>query len=603
MKDSTEISVKVNSLPHVTINDFPDICLKDTMYIVTKGTPDGGILYIDDKDTTRFNPINLGTGTHKIKYEFTDSLGCTNFAETEFNINPIPAQPTITENGNTLTASPGTKFQWYYQGKAIPGATAKDHIADTAGIYSVKAIDGIGCESALSDYHYYPLGGNGALLITDFERDFGLLDCEYQKYDTLNIQNYGKDVLNISNIEIIGKDSLNFILLSVLPPTTIDSKANKNFIILFKPKTAGEKSAQIVFTSNAVNDVKFKTDLKATKDSIGFELSENELKFEYVTKNTPQIKEITLTNTGSVPLIWTAPIKIDNDFRIISIEPLVTEPNGGKSKIQLLFNGQDDGYKTNTNYKFKENQCDREIELKLSAIVGDKPVDALAVIRVDSVIKIYRPGEIFKLPIFLDNSQNLDKVNISGFSADLVYNATLLVPANPNQMGSRNGDIRRIPLSLPVNPIIQPNILQEIEFIATLGNDTTTSLVLENLKSTGADSIHVTKIDGRFTLAGVCIEGGQPRLIDVSKIIALHLLRPNPTEDKLTIEYEIIESGRTEIYLVNSFGIRVKDILSSEGKVGSFAIETDLRDLSSGMYFIVLETPTVRKMEKVEVLR
>jgi len=601
IKDSNEIQVKVNPQPIVTIPDFPDICIKDTTYQITGAKPAGGNYFINAINNTTFNPINLGAGTHVIKYEYTDSLGCSNYAETTFEIHPEPKQPTITENGNVLTASPGSKFRWYYQGKIIPGATGSTHNPDKSGIYSVMSIDDIGCESKLSELHYYPLGSDGSIIVGDFERKFGIIVCEYSKYDTVNIQNPGKETLTISKAEIRGKNKDDFKIIPSFQQTDIPTKGKKEFIIQFLPTVAGEKEAELALTNNSVNDKEFKVSLTATKDSIGFILSETQLNFDYVPENTPQIKEITLTNTGTLPLTWQPAIDINKDFEIISIKPATTEPNGGTSTIRVIFNGEADGYKTNTEYTFSENQCSRQVKLTLKAIVGNKPVDAIAVLKIDTLDMIYRPGDILQVPIYLKSSQNLDKVTITGFTADLVYNATLLIPTMGTPLGTRVNDVRKIPLTLPVNPKYD-NVLDVLNFQATLGNDTTTTLILENLKTIG-NPIEINKIDGRFTLAGVCMEGGVPRLLNTSNQIQLKLLKPNPTENKLTIDYELIETGLTDIYLMNTFGERIKTIISKETRKGIYSIDADLSDIGSGLYFIILETPTVRKTEKIEILK
>ena len=83
----------------------------------------------------------------------------------------------------------------------------------------------------------------------------------------------------------------------------------------------------------------------------------------------------------------------------------------------------------------------------------------------------------------------------------------------------------------------------------------------------------------------------------------MKLLRPNPTENKLTIDYEVIEEGLTEIYLVNSYGERMKTILSQEMDSENYTVDADLNDLSSGLYFIILQTPTIRKTEKLLIIR
>jgi hypothetical protein len=218
----------------------------------------------------------------------------------------------------------------------------------------------------------------------------------------------------------------------------------------------------------------------------------------------------------------------------------------------------------------------------------------------DGQIFTAKPGEEITVPIYFIGVDDISGLAIESIQARFRYNATILISTDGNSGVIKEGT-RYVDLTVPY---LKKDLLKSLNMIAVLGNNIETEFILDSIRIKG-DAVRILEKEytAKFNLEGVCIEGGRPRLIDASGQIGLHLLRPNPTEDKLTIEYEIIESGMTEIYLVNSFGVRVKDILMSEGTVGSFVIEADLRDLGSGMYFIVLETPTVRKMEKVEIIR
>lgn len=56
-----------------------------------------------------------------------------------------PAIPTISSNGNVLTASSATTYQWYVDGVLIPGATGQTYTATQSGAYVVRVTDSNGC--------------------------------------------------------------------------------------------------------------------------------------------------------------------------------------------------------------------------------------------------------------------------------------------------------------------------------------------------------------------------------------------------------------------------------------------------------------------------
>lgn len=82
----------------------------------------------------------------------SDSVGCT--SETPFTIfvRPAPAKPSIVRTGLILSSSiVASKYQWYVDGKAIPGAVGKSYLLDTLKLKSgwilVEVRDVAGCAS------------------------------------------------------------------------------------------------------------------------------------------------------------------------------------------------------------------------------------------------------------------------------------------------------------------------------------------------------------------------------------------------------------------------------------------------------------------------
>jgi hypothetical protein len=65
-------------------------------------------------------------------------------------VNPLPATPVITQQGDTLTSNANAGNQWYLNGVIIPGATGKQHVAVYSGNYTVVVTTNV-CSSAPSN--------------------------------------------------------------------------------------------------------------------------------------------------------------------------------------------------------------------------------------------------------------------------------------------------------------------------------------------------------------------------------------------------------------------------------------------------------------------
>lgn len=92
--------------------------------------------------TSAFYLVNA-TGDYKTKVTRAD--GCTSFSNTIHFCVPAPVI-TAGEN-NVLTASAGLTYQWFLNGKILPGVDARIIVAERNGDYSVQVEDLSGCIS------------------------------------------------------------------------------------------------------------------------------------------------------------------------------------------------------------------------------------------------------------------------------------------------------------------------------------------------------------------------------------------------------------------------------------------------------------------------
>gem|GEM_PF-3297929 len=113
------------TLPTVSLgsNVPASFCLSNPSITLNGATPAGGVWSIDGNPASVLNPGTLNTGSHTVKYAFTDLYGCSNFAQQAVSITD-PAPPFIQDKviiynaSTTLTAGgAGTdeSYRWYAQ--------------------------------------------------------------------------------------------------------------------------------------------------------------------------------------------------------------------------------------------------------------------------------------------------------------------------------------------------------------------------------------------------------------------------------------------------------------------------------------------------------
>jgi hypothetical protein len=211
-----------------------------------------------------------------------------------------------------------------------------------------------------------------------------------------------------------------------------------------------------------------------------------------------------------------------------------------------------------------------------------------------------KPGDIVEVPFYLKNPESFIGTGITNFKVDLSFNATLLTPVN-DPKGTELNLLRTIPLTLPVIPDTS-SIIGRIKMIVGLGNAMETPLSLSNFIEVGG-SADIDLIDGKFTLLGVCQEGGN-RLLNPAGTTKLMLAKPNPTISEVEISYQLSETGRTSMIITNMNGEVIKTLFDKEISDFNYnTIKVNTGDMSSGSYFVILQTPTERQSLRLEVVK
>jgi hypothetical protein len=155
--------------------------------------------------------------------QVSNARGCLSQATPlTVNLNAMPAA-TITQSGYTLFASAGTTYEWFHNGKPIPGATAQVLVADSTGSYTVTVshngctatsaainliISGTSEELALTQLQVYPNPATGVfyLKLSNLYRGnvhlqlFDLTGRLIQKQDLRKTETQLQSSLNVENL-------------------------------------------------------------------------------------------------------------------------------------------------------------------------------------------------------------------------------------------------------------------------------------------------------------------------------------------------------------------------------------------------------------------
>lgn len=80
-------------------------------------------------------------------------------------------------------------------------------------------------------------------------------------------------------------------------------------------------------------------------------------------------------------------------------------------------------------------------------------------------------------------------------------------------------------------------------------------------------------------------------------------VQPNPARNTVAIEIETMEIGRTQLMVTDMFGRVVLALADEEPAPGRRQYSVDTGSLSTGLYTLVLTTPTQRRTTPLRVIK
>ncbi|MFN3781411.1 MAG: T9SS type A sorting domain-containing protein, partial [Candidatus Kapaibacteriota bacterium] len=141
--------------------------------------------------------------------------------------------------------------------------------------------------------------------------------------------------------------------------------------------------------------------------------------------------------------------------------------------------------------------------------------------------------------------------------------------------------------------------IDSLIFFVTLGNDTATTVTFEQFVW-NCDKVDVQTTNGMVIVENICREAGH-RLFDLGNIFYISEV-PSPVTGELSIKFYAIEKGLTELKILNYFGGVVQIPFSNVLEPGLYELKLSTKELSNGLYFLILETPTSRVARSLLIL-
>lgn len=400
------------------------------------------------------------------------------------------------------------------------------------------------------------------------------------------IRNIGQYALNIKSIDLIGPDNSEFNLISSVPPYTIQSGETRNLVFRFKPSSIGLKTSLVkIETFDSTYITKFNGTGIQPKLHVLFA----DLDFGFAeVGNFKDTIIILLKNIDSIPILIEKTFLSgsgNDQFEIISGGGnFILNPDEQRTlsiRFKPDYVGRISGY---INFESLSSS------VRLQSRLLGQGIGGYVYCSDDSAYAGEKRYIYLKLGGVKTSSV---ESNASSYKALVRFQKYILRSIDQSIIPVYTGDSSTIELR---GGYVNADIIGKFEVMAGLGNVAETSIDLLSFKwldRNGKEIPVQTKTSsGLFRLLGVCEEGGR-RLINVDGKLELMLLSPNLGDDNIEIQYQLIESGPTRMYITDVLGSNILEVFNMDNtSTLPQSKKILLNNFPNGLYFIILQTPT-----------
>ncbi len=450
--------------------------------------------------------------------------------------------------------------------------------------------------------------------------DFGGVYFCAEDTMALTVYSVGPVRLIVDDIQVVGGDVTAFEVISISKPLPYDMdpgfpaiQDSINVLVRFRPGLVppdGVKNSTLEIRSNDSAQPVLMIPLTGERTSptvVGPGL----VNYGTVVVNAAGVQNITLTNTSNDEIIIANPV-LNSPFQVVSPLP-VRIPAGESVDIQVEFRPTDSRIYNDTLVGTFILPCDGEVRVPLTG----EGLRGATVINIPTTI-IGEPGQMVSIPIVLQEAESIAQVGATTFEAWIRFNASMLLPtelqfagAGPKRTAASgqiveniiDGEDRVLKVRITNDPLpAAPDTLGSIDAVVLLGNALTTPVSFDSLKWIDGE-VATTLTDGEFALEGYC-DVGSNRLVRIEGGFGIKTVTPNPVESATEIQFETVENGPTTLEVYDIHGKKVSTLLDvPDLPVQAHIVHWNAEEISAGVYYAVLITPTQRSIKRLVLVR
>jgi hypothetical protein len=385
------------------------------------------------------------------------------------------------------------------------------------------------------------------------------------------------------------------------------SGQTKAYSVNFTPGNAGEYTGSLTVVLEPCGITKV-IELRGRRSEASMTTDVTTIDYGTLEEGTTTRQSVSVINNGTTA-IWLERIEgVTAPFAVVAPAPVLPMrlAPGDRLVVQIE-------YTATVGTQQSELRFETDRPCALNSVVSlqgtgeaTESVRGSATIAIPSDLRADVYTREYRIPMMLVSQNNLQSSGVDGFTVEVTYDATVFHLRGVSEgsmvsVGQSDG-YQTVRISVTgKNSYTAGDVLVEMVGDVLLGRSDRTTLSLRNVEWSGSVAVETETSDGLLTVSGIC-EADGARLLEYTGSFGIRNIHPNPLSGaELSIDISTIEVGETFLELYSSSGERI----FVERWLGR-AEEKTVRlteDIASGLYWLILRSPTRRDAKQVTILK
>ena len=549
------------------------------LYNVSTSQAESKVRFYSWSDNVEHNPKN---NTIAI-----DSNGKVLIYDDKLNLSLQSLTPPHYRIGNSIFAMDYKTLEFNKDGTRLMGASSGFLTSDNAII--VWEIDDTNSQVDVSDSVF-------RIVVPELKTqaiDIGKVIVGSAKDSVITpfIENTSEAPFAVNEIRIIGPDASAFSLVSGTPVYTISAFSSSFGEFQFVPNRVGIHNAFVEVITQADSVV-----IPIQGEGIQDAIAQASKIIDFGTIDVFTRKDS--LNVTTISAVSATPIQVTNarieggsatSFSILSpFAGNTTITSTDTLKLDLQFFAQSVG-RVQSELILDHTGVGSPARITLFGNGRDTAVGNLRIVAPELTA---RTNTFLKIPIYLENDDNVTFSSNAIVDFNLRFNSTILTPRTANTPSTIANGERSVPFSFPLQPDAN-GVIGTIDVRVGLGNATSTPLSIDSVRVRNSPE-RIGKRDGLVTIIDICEEGGT-RLVNSSTKVGLALMSAIPVSQQIELKLTSAEIGITTIQLYDTEGKLVSELWNGSPIIGDTYLTVRASNFPNGTYFLLLKTPTVQE--------